>query len=1290
MKNIGQTQIIEKRSLRNGLTNNIKSYSLKKITIEKNIKTDINDDKNSQKSTICSKTSKYKSKSNDKLPIIKSQSQNNSFYISKDIKSSEYTTRIDNSSNSINLKHHPNQINNLIHNHKYYNSKTLNAPKEANKIKTSNLLTSKSTEKIERAKKINLIDNNKYAVETKRFEYYGKPRYSSGSNSSRETNISISQSQLKRLMSNMWLENIYCSNIESLSCIVENNNQRNSNYLIESHEKEMEKNEKIIKEYEAQIIKLKSVLNIKEQEMKKLTQNLKHSENTLKIKNKQIYELNIKKGIKKAVFDKDSHELQIISTKQKIKEENKFEKDSHSLQIISKKKSWNSINIPSPVNEIFIETVKYESPQKNKKYEEMRRVMIRKEEQEKIYRKKLEDISKFQIQEMGLLSIIAKKSKKFNVCQHLQSLMIIPKIKISPLSFQKIEEIIITSQPNKIGNKIQKLNGLEIINIKKKQLILQEQCLNGLEIKREYDMLLIKPTWDSLKIQGSGLNLISLKKEIQLENQEIDEFQISGEGKPEKIIEKTNEVKIFGKAKNIDYKINKERIKLLGIPKKEEINWNKMNIPIKADKLIIKNEYEKLEPKIEIDWNDIIKPIKTTKLYVKKIEPKENTLSIAQKDKFNFLYSSPTKNIEEYDIENFNINLINSDKKMKQNFKMFKNRLDIKGKEKKKILLIKNRIDSINIYGLIKKSNLIPSNVKQLELSSKIDLNPKIEWNLINKIINIKNLNIPKKNKEPNKISKKEANIEIKTTKKIIFKPIKEIKLCIQPLKKTNEIPRIILKQKNETKLFIKGIEKEVKEIINWNDLNKLKKENSIKLLGNRNEKINWNDLIKLKKEYSIKLLGNKIEKLNWNNSNKLRKENSINLINTIRKKDWNDINKLKKEYSIKLIGNKKIKKNWDENIKIDKRQILKIIHKSKRPNLKKQNFSLNLKGIKNLENNKIEIINNKNNFIKPQRSIKLNIKGKIKQNYFEISEGDKFMIKNEPEEEIIFNDDYNYLPQEMKLNGKEKNVKETNEKMLVIKEKEITPIIRRQIKAEVVRIKDDLSETSEQSDVDVLGGIQMRRTTAYSTGRLSSSSGYKTDVLSGEVIFTPKINFGMNIIDSNYKKEILNKRGLNLYNGIENEKISEIAINGNNKKLYNYSHNGYGGTTNRSFKNKKRNKIEIIKRGFKSTNKFYTIYKSTSNIKNNKLSKIPNDSKKKYSKKQIIIKSKVNVGNNNGAINDENLNSNQIISNDNFNKASRKIIFNTHLSKRQINHSASTIEIRNRNKKVISIQKAQ
>ena len=75
-------------------------------------------------------------------------------------------------------------------------------------------------------------------------------------------------------MSNMWLEEIYCSNIESLCCLVDNKNRNNSkNYSVEMFENEMENNAMIIKEYEAEIIKLKSILNIKEQEMKKLVQN---------------------------------------------------------------------------------------------------------------------------------------------------------------------------------------------------------------------------------------------------------------------------------------------------------------------------------------------------------------------------------------------------------------------------------------------------------------------------------------------------------------------------------------------------------------------------------------------------------------------------------------------------------------------------------------------------------------------------------------------------------------------------------------------------------------------------------------------------------------------------------------------------------------------------------------------------------------------------------------------------------------------------------------------------------
>ena len=74
------------------------------------------------------------------------------------------------------------------------------------------------------------------------------------------------------------------------------------------------------------------------------------------------------------------------------------------------------------------------------------------------------------------------------------------------MKFKKIEEIAITSHSIKVENEIQELDGLEIINIKKnKELILQEQCINGLEIMREYDMLLVKPIWNSLQIQGANL-----------------------------------------------------------------------------------------------------------------------------------------------------------------------------------------------------------------------------------------------------------------------------------------------------------------------------------------------------------------------------------------------------------------------------------------------------------------------------------------------------------------------------------------------------------------------------------------------------------------------------------------------------------------------------------------------------------------------------------------------------------------------------------------------------------------
>ena len=163
-----------------------------------------------------------------------------------------------------------------------------------------------------------------------------------------------------------------------------------------------------------------------------------------------------------SLFKLFPHELQIISTKQETKKNENLDKDAHSLQIISMKKGWNDTNIPSPINEIYIETVKHESPVNEKKYEEMRRVMKRKEEEEIIRRKRLEKFEKIQnleVQEMGILSIITKKPKKNNMCQHLESIMIFSKQKKNPIVFQKIEEINITSQIIKVQNEIQELDG---------------------------------------------------------------------------------------------------------------------------------------------------------------------------------------------------------------------------------------------------------------------------------------------------------------------------------------------------------------------------------------------------------------------------------------------------------------------------------------------------------------------------------------------------------------------------------------------------------------------------------------------------------------------------------------------------------------------------------------------------------------------------------------------------------------------------------------------------------------
>ena len=1235
---IDQVQFIRKRLNGTAITNNIKSYSIKNLAVEKNVKTSFNANDNNlnnfKKIQNQSKTSIYQDRSNNRQNI--SKDKNNSSYLSKEMTTYGYSLGTSDSSSAINLKHHPNQINNLIHNHKFYTSKTSNTTQTQNIVKNSKIVTSSRTEKSQRTQSLSPIIKNKYEYETRKVSIYGgKQRYSSASNSSGETNISITKLQLKKLMTNMWLEDIYCSNVESLCCLVENKNKNKDYYMTELHEKEIEieNNDNIIKEYEAEIIKLKSALNMKEQEMKKLMQNLKRSEKELKIKNKQIYELNIKTEKNKYDFDEDTHELQIISKKNEMKKNLNLDKDSHSLQILSMKKGWNETNIPSPINEIYIETVKLESEELSKKYEEKRRIMKRKEEE--IIQKKLKKRIKLEIQEMGILSIISKKPKVNNSCQHLGSIMILSKEKKTPLISQKIEEIAILSHSIKIKNEIQELDGLEIINMrKKKELTLQEQCLNGLEIHRDYDMLLVKPVWDSLKIQGSALNLIAMKKEVELENQEIDEFEILSKKKPENIMEKINNFKITGKIKKIEFRINRERIKLLGI-QKEEINWNEINVPTKSSKFLLKRNYDKIEPKIEINWDDIIRPIKSTKLFVKGKQPKVKIFKVAKRDKFNFLYSSPVK--DEYDIENFNINLINSDTKIKTPLKMSKGGFKLKGKEKKKNVLIKNRMDSINLFGLKEKKILVPSLTEQIYLTSELELDLKNNWDDNNKIMKNKDLKIlgKSKTKLKNIISKKVVNIEIKTSKKIVLNPIKAVKLVIKGIKK-EVIEKPPLKLIKENRLLIKSVKKP--EII-----------------------------LKQKKEMKLIIRG-------------IKKEEPII-------PDWNDINKLKKENSLKLIGKKKKVINWNELIKMEKKPSINFIHKVKKSSFKKQNLSSFIfKGIPHIEKKeeeKIKIINTWTSPIKAQRSAKFNINGKIKSTKLVISKCSKFMIKKEPEEEIIYNDDYNYLTQRKKENGKERD------KLLVVKEKEITPIFHREIRAQVVKVKEDSSEASSQSEVDVLSGIKKQAMLSVASRRELTSSGFKKKILNGEVIFTPKTSLGVNLGGAKYKKDLLIKKRLNLYNKTHHASVSGIEISVNNGETLYEGMSGIGGTI-------KEGNYKIVNGSFsrdlnedKSHKKLNTtIYQSSINIKRG--NKVPNDSKKKNIKKQLIIKSRMKSENPNEFIKSGNMSNSRIITCENYNDSSKRIIYKSNLTNENIKHSSSSFGIIPGKSKIISMKKEQ
>ena len=475
---------------------------------------------------------------------------------------------------------------------------------------------------------------SKYIIETKKVEVFRKPKNVVENKFVKETNVntsnSISNYEVKQLMRGIWSNETYCSPVESLCCLADDGKSNIS------------QNSVLLEEYEEEIRKLKSIIMQKDGELNNLMTNLKETKNKLNISISK--NIKMKSGYNQKKLDQDAHELQIISTKV----------------------GWNDVNIPSPVNEMFIESIENRMPQRMQYIEGMQ--IIGKKQEESVQESISDPEAVLEIQEMNALSIISNKRKSKNICQHLQSLMILSTkkeeqieeysikekeeknleiipVEKEPLIFQKIEQINYKSKPKprKPRNQIQELDGLEIINYKRpkrkaiikfsaqnidkiclkstmkkveKKNAIQEldgiqiikvgkkpnlpQCVDSLEIEREYDMLLVKPAWNSLKIQGSGLNLLAMPRDMGLENQEVDEFEILGMEKPALYIESLEKISYEKPVSLQKIKVliplpentieQPENFKIYGIKKEPEVKIVEKIVEKKVERKIAPNK----------------------------------------------------------------------------------------------------------------------------------------------------------------------------------------------------------------------------------------------------------------------------------------------------------------------------------------------------------------------------------------------------------------------------------------------------------------------------------------------------------------------------------------------------------------------------------------------------------------------------------------------------------------------------------------------------------------------------
>ena len=1038
---------------------------------------------------------KYENNSNHYKYLSNSLNSNSSY-------NNAYSNNTNTTSNTNNNNFRKNQ------NSKYcYNSNTSTRGSNYNYIQTQTITRKSETRSNPQCGSLSTSPSvkSKYLVETKRVEIFRKPRTFNSENKKSSYN-ELSRNELKYMLKNIWTEESFCSTVESLSIFSDENkngnlSQNNSNNSI------------ICEQYEEKISELRNLLIEKDEELNNLIKNLSQNK---------------------------------------------------TAEIDYKYNSWNQVNIPSPINEIHIESIKAESIH------------------ESLSNNNLSGDDILEIQEINALSIISNITRYKNICQHLQSMTIFSQSenklieKDEDLIIQKIEEINITSIIPKLKdqNKIQELDGLEILCINKNKneenivqrmdkisikslqenntsdnIIIQEldgfeilkqqkrlhipQCVDELTISREYDMLLVKPKWNKLKIQGAGLNLFAIKKDNALENQEIDEFNISGKDKPELSIQsqdkinylntnvikeiKTQQENIMTKIEQFTFEGNSDNYPIIyNENNNKEINNNKiekinnielvgLNHEIKKEKekeekpflilnienaksLEIKKSYETTMLSEKKNWNTSIKPIKTTKLLIKNIK-------------------SPKKIIEKEEIETIE--------------RIYKNTNMNWTEEIKPIKTTKLKIKGIKI----------PHAFNELNIEEKININ------LLN--------NNSSKEKESLFIESFAFNLDENNKK---FDNLTLIENSGFYLKGKDE-PRkkIILSPIISQRMMIKNIPKEEK----------------------------------------IKIVEKIIEKkINWNESNIPIKNINFNFIHLKENKTLKF--KKQKSYNINLIGLELPKPQPEKNWK---------------------------------------------NLLRAQKSGKFNLQGKptiSKNKKLLIANGDKFFIQKEIEDEIIYNDDYNYNitninnPNKLKQKAEEKEKEQINSseiKTQIIKEKEIVPKYQREIRAEIARVKEiSESDSSSLSDLDVLEGIKTNKERINNKELIKISNGYQAKKINSEVIYTAKNGIGLNTGGALYQKQIkydYNKK----YNTSIDEnklKIDNNYENSENETSHFLTKILGGGVEEKQF--------EILKKTDKNNNQKKQIIITNSKMQNSSINNIDNkndeiiNGQNQINKREIII----------------------------------------------------------------------